>query len=218
VRDLAWALTLLNGHDVWLPHTEHEDRYHRDMGPVKAWLTSVQHARESGIDETDPYAVSTTRSGDEPSSEVCKALRLRATDPFKRLWAGEGGTRFRSEAWGYISGSGRHERSWQGRRSLATPALIRNLCKASDSSLLIIVFVRRFLDEARGDQALPSRWVVAILDETGRIKPVIRVPASVRAAAKTARNHPRPELNDLLRAIRVGVLSLPQHAGSSTEP
>jgi hypothetical protein len=218
VREAAWALTLLNGHDVWLPHTEHEDRYHRNMKPVKAWLTSVQYARESGIDETDPYAVSTTRAGDQPSDEVCKALGLKAIDPFERLWANKDGIGFRSEAWGYVSGSGRHERSWEGRRSLATPALIRNLCKASDSSLLIIVFVRRFLEEARGDRALPSRWVVAILDETGRIKPVVRVPASVRAAAKTARNHPRPELEDLLRAIRVGILSSPRPAGSSTEP
>ncbi|MDX8496415.1 NACHT domain-containing protein [Mesorhizobium sp. VK22B] len=202
LSDAVLTLALLSQFDVWLPKRRHEDRFHVEMRPFQAWLDEVERARESGIDQSDPYGIRTARDDVIPVPDLVRDAGLYSLSPYHRIWSDGAAAKFRTEAWGRMSGSGRDKSEIRGRRALAHRSLIQQACASVGGSLVILIFTRRYMEGKHGDAAFPSRWLLVVVGPDGKPQPVVRIPTAVRRAVKAMAEHPRPEFKRALKVVR----------------
>jgi hypothetical protein len=208
----ALALTLMSQHDIWLPRIETEDRYHTDMRPFRAWLQDARLARESGIDDHDPYGTSYALDHVIPSDGAAQRASLHPVAPYDRSWVDGASVKFRTETWGRVIGSGRHQRENHGQRSWAHSSLVRQICQAKGNCLVVVIFARRHLERERGEAASPSRWLCVIIGPDGTLRPITRVPSTVRQAIRSMPGQPRPEFKHAIKVVRLARADRPAGA------
>ena len=203
-RNTAIALALSQSHDVWVPRQDDVDEYRRAPSPFLPWLNGEDIARTGGLDSVDPYAASASQSLVSPAAAAAGALGLTADLPLSRCWrTATGDVAFQSRAWGGKYGRGRNEENRVGSRAVASLEAIRTLSKAWAASLVLVVFSRKYIkgDGGGWDARLDSRWAVIVIGADGRVRPLLRIPASARLAVKALEKEQRREFDLVLAAV-----------------
>ncbi|WP_430419361.1 hypothetical protein [Phenylobacterium sp.] len=201
--DAALALMLADRHDVWIPRQDELDMHWRGDAPWQGWLIEELAGRESALDDTDPYASTAARHNVRPTDAIVTASGLSGDAPFRRRWVdADGRPMAEGLVWGGKSGRGRHETDERGHRLTADRGWIQKICRRDGTTLVVLVYVRRYLREKRGDAAFPSRWLLSTLGADGVTRPILRAPAAARAAVARLAREDRRDLEDRLAAIR----------------
>lgn len=199
----AVALALSSRHDVWLPLRSDLEDYHRDPGPFLPWLTAIDLTYEAGLDLKDPYASSDARSGVRPTDEVIAQLDLTAADPFQRVWKDRTGTSVLStEIWGGLNGRGRQETDRSGRRTWASADALRELCRDTEATLIVLTYSSVYLKERNDGDAFPGRWSVSLFNEKGAILPLVRTSMAARKAVNALDTESRREFDLIFAAVK----------------
>jgi hypothetical protein len=200
----AMSVALATHHDVWVPRADEIEQHWDDKhGPWRGWLTLDETRREGGLDAKDPYAAAAARYNTRPTDDVVDKSGLTPELPFARRWRTQDGrVLIDGVVWGRRRGRGDHEQVIEGRRLTADVAWLSDLCRQRNQALVLVVQARRYMPERSGDAAFPSIWLVATLDRDGALRPLLRIPPSVRKAVSALGRDRQREFHDRIEAIK----------------
>lgn len=128
---------------LYLP-TDDEDRQNsRDPFKLLKWIR-LNGEDHRGLDRFDPYAAEIYYPPDDIEKEYETLLGL-SPDPERRWWSldGETSPSFVSQIWAEEKDRQLHYPNRSGRRMVASPDLLRALCRKTDMEILFLVKIER---------------------------------------------------------------------------
>jgi hypothetical protein len=141
-QSLAVALgSATNPNDYRLPTSDGDhDEVAKDGWTIRGWMNVDEG--EVRLDRQDPFASGLTARVPAPSGKIARLLDL-AADEGERRWSDMRGVRMRAETWSDGKDDERTRGRGNGRRLLATRAILDRLMEATGTHMLFEVRIRR---------------------------------------------------------------------------
>jgi hypothetical protein len=141
-RSLAMALgSATNPNDYRLPTSDGDhDQVGKEGWTIGGWMALDDG--EVRLDRQDPFASGLTARVPAPSGKIARLLDLAANEGGRR-WSDARGVRMRAETWSDGKDDERTRGRGNGRRLLATRAILDRLMEATGTHMLFEVRIRR---------------------------------------------------------------------------